>query len=320
MTPGQILAVGALATQEGMGYSNFCTATLISDDLVLTAAHCVSDAWGSGTRDPDEVFFVVGVDVNTPVHVFSVSALHKHPSYEWEADHDVGLVVLDEPAPQVVPEIQPIPINTDALPGEFVGEVVQNVGYGATHDDDLNTRRWWTEEPVTDLAAGEFTVYGNGWSSVCYGDSGGPSLYAFDDQKLRIVGTVSWGDPSCMDYDHFARVDDNTSFIAGFLDGWDPCATLGETGACLGDVAQWCENGELHQQCCEEVCGVDGNGNHRCLSSAAPCGDIDELGACREDELVWCRDGQLVRRFCNVCGGQTCGWVDETTGHACVDR
>ncbi len=320
LTPGQILAIGALAEREGDHYSNFCTASLISDRTVLTAAHCILDFWGQPAFDPEDIFFVVGVDVKTPVHVFSVSELHAHPNYDWSAPHDIGVLLLHDHAPSVLPEIEPLPVNATALNPGFWGEIVQNVGYGATHDDNLNTRRWWTEQPVTNIRPGEFQVYGNGWSSVCHGDSGGPSLYAFEKTKLSIVGTVSWGDPSCMDYDHFARVDYNIVFLNSFMEDWDACYGLDETGACSGATARWCEDGNLHQECCKDDCGADLNGNQRCLEPVDSCADIDEKGTCLGDKLVWCKNNRIAHRFCNVCGDQVCGWVDDTIGYGCIDR
>ena len=320
LTDGQILAIGALAEREGEGYTNFCTATLIADNVVLTAAHCVVDFWGNGNRNPDDVFFVVGLDVESPVHVFTVSDLYAHPSYDWEARHDIGLVVLQDSAKQTLPEIEPIPINTSPLEESFIGEIVQNVGYGATHDDENNTRRWWTEEPVTDLAPGDFEVYGNNWSSVCYGDSGGPSLYAFGGKRLSVVGTVSWGDPSCMEYDYFARVDDNTEFIVSHTNEWNICDEIDEIGVCNGLVAQWCEDNQLYQECCENGCSTNAAGKQRCIYEAPPCGDIDEKGTCEGDKLIWCKEGTLTQRFCNVCGNQTCGFINDTVGYGCIEE
>lgn len=321
LTPGQILAVGALAEPNGAGYENFCTATLIAPDVVLTAAHCLLDGWGA-TRDPSTVFFLVGQDVATPDHVFSIQELHAHPGYDWDAAHDIGVALLSEPAHLAVSGIEPIPFNGDPLEAGFVGVTVQNVGYGVTHDNQQNTERWWTAQPVVELHESEFVVYGQGWSSVCYGDSGGPSIHTFtgtSEGAIRVVGTVSWGDQSCVDYDHFARTDDNTPFLDTHVDGWDPCGDLDYSGRCAGSIAQWCDGGIKRQECCANGCGVDPTGNHRCLSTSGGCGEIDWLGECSGDRLIWCRQGEVVSRFCNLCGGQSCAWVDDVRGHDCVD-
>jgi V8-like Glu-specific endopeptidase len=317
LTDGQILAIGALMADYGQGLENYCTATLVSEDVVVTAAHCLLDRWGDPIN-PADVSFAVGDDVASADEIFAVSEVHPHTGYDGEAGHDVGVVVLSESAVAVLPQIEPLPVNRRDLTLRFVGELVQNVGYGQTHDNPRNTRRWGTAEPVTEVLGLECEVYGNGFSSVCHGDSGGPSLYGFDDKAVKVVGTVSWGDTTCVDYDHFCRMDGNTSFLDPFLAGFDECLGLDLTGVCEGNTARWCENGELKQECCAGNCELDNEGRHRCDDTPTDCGTIDRLGECRGDELVWCDLGTLRRRFCRICGQGRCAWVDDTIGYNCV--
>ncbi len=318
LTEGQKLAIGALGEPDGMdSYTNYCTATLVGPSVVLTAAHCVESPWG-GLRDPSEVVFLVGADLVHPDAVFDVAQLVSHSGYQGEADHDLGLVVLKQSALVTLPDIEPLAVNRTDLTAAFVGETVQNVGYGSTETDENNTRRWWTSEVVTEVLSGEYVVYGQHWSSVCYGDSGGPSLYAFGGDVVAVTGTVSWGDPSCMDYDHFCRVDANwADFLEPYLGNRDACGDLDEEGRCEGNVARWCRDGQIHQRCCESQCGRDLAGRYRCID--ADCGGIDEKGVCVGSQLYWCSDGVIHRRACNVCGGGGCGWVDDTVGYDCLD-
>ncbi|MDY0002894.1 MAG: trypsin-like serine protease [Polyangia bacterium] len=316
MTPSQQLSVGALLFQD-YNWENACTGTLVSDNVVLTAAHCVEDYRGN-LLSPNEVRFAVGANSSSPVHVFFVADLAAHPEYQGEADHDVGVLVLSGSASSAGIQALPIPANTRSLNTGFLGEWVQNVGYGATHDDENNTRRFWTTEEVTQVQSGEFTVYGQGVSSVCYGDSGGPSLFLFGGSSLAVVGTVSWGDPSCMDYDHFARVDDSLAFIETYTGTLDPCMGIGSAGRCEGNVALWCEGGELQQRCCGDEglgCQEGPGGLFRCADS---CQGLDFLGACDGQDAVWCEGGQVRRRRCIPCD-QVCGWAGDLLGYYCLD-
>jgi V8-like Glu-specific endopeptidase len=318
LTDGQILAIGALMADFGDGLENFCTATLVASDVVLTAAHCLTDDWG-GVMDAEDIWFAVGVDALDPVYLFESWSLTIHEEYDgMAADQDLGIVVLVENALDVLPSIEPVVMNRDSMTDDYLGKVVQNVGYGVTHDDWYNSLRWWTTEPIVQIAEQEFVVYGNGWSSVCGGDSGGPALYSSGTLAPQILGTVSWGDASCVDYDHYCRVDANTTFLDDFVGTWDECRGLDFTGRCVGNIAQWCENGELHQHCCTETCGEDTSGNYRCSDPPSLCDGVDALGTCRGDQLVWCDEGVIRHRHCNVCDGEKCGWVGGQVGYGCI--
>ncbi len=320
LTRGQILAIGAVLTDYGDGLENFCTGSVISDDIVLTAAHCLVDYWGHELH-PGDLVFTVGDDAMDPIATFSVREIVVHPGFDGvEAHHDIGLLILEEPVYSYVENIQPLPLNKRDFSEELVSRVVQNVGFGVTHDNFFNSLRWWTTEPITRVEKKQFTVFGHGVSAVCHGDSGGPALFSFDTLAPHILGTLSWGDPTCLHYDHFSRMDANYSFLEPFLGGFDSCLGLDAVGRCLGDTAQWCENGELHQRCCPEGCIETGDGFHRCSTEPMLCENLDAQGRCSEAELTWCDNGVVQRKFCNICGWDTCGWVGGSVGFDCIEK
>jgi V8-like Glu-specific endopeptidase len=330
---GQVLAIGALFRSTWdwwhgtWSWSQSCTATVIGARAVLTAAHCVD-----GVSDPAKLQVRLGTDVSAPVAVLDVAQVRKHPDYRGrseDASHDVALLILTEDVQVRAPEVRWIPPNLEALPRHLVGQRVQNVGYGATvggwGGGGDNTRRWWTVEEVTAVSASDFTVYGGGRSSVCYGDSGGPSLYTYPDGTVRVIGVVSWGDPSCVDYDHFARIDDSAAWLTGLLPASDPCA--GETGAgrCEGDVVVWCAASPARAfaaldcaldggQCDPDAAGA-GSGAAGCVPGG--CGDLTWDGRCTPEGVArWCEDGAPKQRRCPPCD-QGCAWGDDGLGWYC---
>jgi hypothetical protein len=163
---------------------------------------------------------------------------------------------------------------------------------------------------------------------VCFGDSGGPSLRQTTDAGVRVVGALSYGDPSCTGYDRYTRVDLVQDWIeawAGAIPGGGPvpCGAVDGHGSCSidGRVAVYCEDDELRRDVCgdDEVC-VDDGASSRCIPTAeAPCGAVTALGACDGDVLSWCDRSELRVRDCAACGGQLCVKVDDVVGFGCVD-
>jgi hypothetical protein len=269
LTEGQVLAVGAMLQRSpwGGGWQNACTATLVADTVVLTAAHCVR-SWG-GTVRASDVRFAVGRDCADPLHTYDVAEVHADPDYrggggEDAARADQAVLLLPEPAQAALPEIEPIPINREDFPEDYQDSLVQNAGFGTTSPrGGENSLLWWTTEVVDSITEYDFVVYGGGVSSVCFGDSGGPSLWTYPDGVVRVGGTVSWGDPSCVDYDHFARTDYNLEFLLPYVgeEPVDPCGGLTWEGRCEGDVAVWCIDGATYRRdcaACFQTCGDAG--------------------------------------------------------------
>ncbi len=108
--------------------------------------------------------------------------------------------------------------------------------------------------------------------------------------------------------------------------GDDRCGGLDYLGACDGDTARWCDDGEPRAVDCAargERCGyVDDQIGWYCGGAPEappeedPCGGVDYLGRCEGDVAVWCDEGRLNRRDCGA-EGQVCGWLDEDSGFWC---
>jgi hypothetical protein len=94
----QALRVGALFT-GGTSGDHFCTASVVSSpgqDLLITAAHCISPGNGSGYRQ-DIVFIPDYRDGQAPFGIWTPKRLLAAPQWLSSADPDldVGFVVLE---------------------------------------------------------------------------------------------------------------------------------------------------------------------------------------------------------------------------------
>ncbi len=305
MAPSQRLAVGALLQYDN-GWGNVCTGTLVTDRHFLTAAHCASD-WRGNAMSPDELRVAFGDDADSPLEVYEVLTVLVNPNYggyDQVTGYDHAVLELAG-NPMTELGITPIPISRTS-PQPLIGHYVQQAGFGTTESSYNNTRLWWTPELVSSVSDrdGELIVDGQGYSSVCNGDSGGPTLYPLEGNVLSVLGTVSWGDPSCVDVDRYARTDWDLDFLDGAIPAFDACAGLAEAGVCDGDVARWCEGGLPRTECCDErtgPCAVTG-GRARCGDRRTPCTDQDFEGACIDDIARWCWGGLIHSRNCTACG------------------
>jgi hypothetical protein len=314
LTDGQALAVGALLARWYSGeWENMCTATLVSPTMVLTAAHCVLDEWWEGTLPPWELRFGIGRDMADPVAVFDLIEVRRHPGFDiWAADdlyHDVAVLILAEPATTRVPELEPIPVNCSPLPESLEGQAVQHVGYGMTDETswDLNTRQWWTVEDVVELRPHDIVYRGRGFSGVCYGDSGGPSLWRMPDGVVRTIGTASWIEGECgRDREHYSRTDQSCEL---WEDLFEPCDGETWAGHCVSGAAVYCNEGVVVRDDCaarDQRCDEDDRGLMRCMAPSDPCGGETYEGRCQGDLAIWCESGRVQGENCrdyrDICG------------------
>lgn len=118
-------AVGRLE----LGGRGFCTGTLVADDLVLTAAHCLIDPHSGLTTDPALIEFRAGWRLGRAEAYRTARVAVAHP--EWRRDdtaspadrvvHDLALVRLDRPIR--LPGVAPMTLATPA-PGQATVSVV----------------------------------------------------------------------------------------------------------------------------------------------------------------------------------------------------
>ncbi len=297
LTDGQLLALGWLHS-AGRPSSSFCSGTIITPRVVVTARHCFND----GDR-ASELGFSIGMLRESPIHTFALSNFVVHDTL------DIAVLILAENAVEAVPGLTPIPQNRTPLTESMIGKIVEAAGYGQTADNIRG--RWFAALNLINVGLTSIMVDGRGVHGICRGDSGGPALYDFGDGPV-VLATESTGSSSCVGQDTMIRLDPSPA--ADWLDALDPdalsvspCGGITTLGQCNGDVLEYCYNNQvMHYDCAaiDQICAYQGPVyGYACKAKANNCGDVSDVGICVVDEdgtnkAKWCQDGELLENDC----------------------
>jgi len=213
--------VGALVGTFTSGTFPYCSGTLISPTVFVTAAHC------NIGRSRVTVTFDSEYTALAKLYAGTYSA---DPRYTWKQNdpHDIAVVVFDEPISGITPARLPA---AGQLAGLDQADQFTAVGYGGQEPVNQPGGPYIAYQDKREYAVSSFNALNRAWlrlsqnpatgdGGACYGDSGGPSFLGAGASETDIVAaTTITGDVFCKATNVTYRLDTESarSFLGQFV-------------------------------------------------------------------------------------------------------
>ncbi|XP_013189667.2 trypsin-1-like [Amyelois transitella] len=190
-----------------------CGATVLTDQWLLTAGHCICSVFDEFYKSKQLTVVVGLTDISSSQSNEPLSRIVPHPEYRCNRkSNDVALLKTARQLKwtnELRPACLPQPLATD-----FSGALATVAGWGFTHEDrgkgsrpnvlqktvvvvvtNEECNNWYQSQGSkvkvipTQMCAG----HEQGGRDSCWADSGGPLMFREDNRHAMVVGVVSTG-------------------------------------------------------------------------------------------------------------------------------
>lgn len=205
-------------------YDAFCTGSLISSNVIVTAAHCLHE------KKEEDVYVAFGPLVNTKLennkYLYKSKKFYVHENYLRD-DEDIGLIVLDR---DVHPDLKPIPLisNKEITQDKLLIHVTgfstynqkdknnlfesfaldKNRSYVEHYQIDRNGNKVITLETkelvqIKNQSIDKVMMLNQFDGGLCPGDSGGPATFALGDRHYLLGLNTAVGSKYLTSHEEF---------------------------------------------------------------------------------------------------------------------
>ena len=230
--------VGSIVVRVGEDLYQWCSGTLISPTVFLTASHCTAPLDSFISAFPGaEVLVTFDPTITAGGNFYAGGVWHTNPNYYsahgYDDPGDVAVIVF----PYAIGGITPASLPAEGLLDQLKADhsldntLFTAVGYGTVRNTNHtawqailnNADRNRVDQEALSLTNAWLTnsmnlATGNG--GTCYGDSGGPHFVHLNGQETDIVVSVTvTGDANCKATDKTYRVDTPAAraFLGAFV-------------------------------------------------------------------------------------------------------
>jgi MYXO-CTERM domain-containing protein len=222
----------AVVSVQNIRAGGLCTGSLIGERVVLTAKHCIQEAFAAGPVSPSEIIVGVGDDARRSSSVLRAQEIITTPGQYTQDSRgsvgrdligvDVAVIILQSG----VASVEPLPIRRESHTS-LTGQTITAIGFGQTPSGQVGVK--YTTTGRVQGTDSQLIYVG---PITCQGDSGGPAI----TPDGEVAGVVSFGAGSCGSgygaynaiFPHLAMIDD----------------ALTRAGACLNDGAERCDGAD----------------------------------------------------------------------------
>ena len=221
----------------------FCTGTLVTTDVVITAAHCLDTARGGRNykeMSASDLAIYVGDDPSLDIvdHLYQVSDLQIYSGYNRNSlVGDIAILRLSSDITESVTPVDYLP-SASGFSSSDVGMDINFAGFGEAEDGSSGVKLQVdgtlgglgcavTGCPSSGDSATQVS-YAQGGGGPCFGDSGGP-LFVTRNSTVYLAGITSYGDAYCTIYGVSTRVDAYETWIESYI-GSTPDTGTSDTG------------------------------------------------------------------------------------------